>query len=222
MKGGAMNPFEIKDCALLTRMSGLIPAVSLRELRERITVCSGGSLYHHFCETPLVPLFDNPDYRNDFAVWVKLELGDRVLAERLGMIDPYTCVSMEELRTVLLDLIDERLSESPQLLPVLPGNEFYFKEATTVVFDTGERVESPDRLADAISRMTSSSIYFHVLEARRRLPAGCDDMCAWLCEWGDEWQWMTNALGAIDVYFFSLIDLRHELVRVLTGEGGEA
>ena len=217
-----MNPFEIKDCALLTRMCGLTPAVSLRELRERITVCSGSSLYHHFCETPLVPLFDNPDYRNDFAVWVKLDLGDRVLAERLGMIDPYVYDSMDELRADLVDLIDERLSESPQHLPVLPGNEFYFKEAMTVVFDTGERVGSPDRLAEAVRGMTSSSIYFHILEARRRLPAGCDDLCAWLREWGDEWQWMCAALGAIDVYFFSLSDLRTELVRVLTREGDDS
>jgi Family of unknown function (DUF5752) len=222
LKGGLVNPFEIKDCALLTRMSGLAPAVSLRELRERIAVCSGSSLYHHFCETPLVPLFDNPDYRNDFAVWVKLELGDRVLAERLGMIDPYSCTSMEELRTLLLDLIDERLSESPQLLPVLPGSEFYFKEATTVVFDTSERVASPERLADAVRRMTTSSIYFHILEARRRLPDGCDDLSAWLSEWGDDWRWMADALGSIDVYFFSLVDLRRELVRVLAREGEEA
>jgi Family of unknown function (DUF5752) len=145
-----------------------------------------------------------------------------VLAERLGMLDPYTCVSMEELRAVLLDLIDERLSESPQLLPVLSGNEFYFKEATTVVFDTGERVGSPDRLADAVGRMTSSSVYFHILEARRRLPAGCDDLSAWLSDWGGEWKWMIDALRSIDVYFFTLIDLHCELVRVLTKEGGEA
>jgi hypothetical protein len=217
-----MNPFEIKDCALLTRMSGLAPAVSLRELRDRVSACSGSSLYHHFCETPLVPLFDNPDYRNDFAVWVKLDLGDRVLAERLGMIDPYSCVSMEELRVLLLDMIDVRLSESPQHLPVMPGNEFSFKEATTVVFDTGERVESPERLAEAVGRMTTSSVYFHLLEARRRLPEGCDDLCAWLCEWGEQWQWMIEAIGAVDVYFFSLLDLRRELVRILTRDGGGA
>ena len=31
-----MTPFVVKDCALLTRMSGLPPAINLRELRERI------------------------------------------------------------------------------------------------------------------------------------------------------------------------------------------
>ena len=63
--------------------------LDLRELRERIAVCGENVLFHHFCETTLRGTFDNPDYRNDFAVWSKLYLGDRVLAERLGILDPY-------------------------------------------------------------------------------------------------------------------------------------
>ncbi|HEX7504816.1 MAG TPA: DUF5752 family protein, partial [Syntrophales bacterium] len=93
-----MSDFEIKDCSLLIRMSGLPAAVNLRELRDRISVCSADVLYHHFCETPLSPSFDYPDYRNDFAIWAKWRLGDEILAERLGMIDPYLFPSMEELR----------------------------------------------------------------------------------------------------------------------------
>lgn len=216
-----MNPFTINDCTLLTRMSGLPPAINLRELRERVVVCSEDVLYHHFCETPLVPLFDNPDYRNDFAVWSKLQLGDRVLAERLGIIDPYECTSMEALRGMLLDLLDERLSELQTVPSVAPGDEFYLKQATTVVFDTGLQVAEPAQLAAAVERITSSSIYFHFLEARRRPPLGLDDFSAWLAEGGAEWQWMIEALQAVDFYFYSLADLRGMLVRILRGEGGE-
>ena len=84
-----MRHFEIRDCSLLTRMSGLPAAINLRELRDRLAVCSPNVLYHHFCETQMVTSFDNPDYRNDFAVWVKLHLGDRVLAEQLGIAGPW-------------------------------------------------------------------------------------------------------------------------------------
>src|SRR4030042_776893 len=93
-----MTPFEVKDCALLIRMSGLPPAMNLRELRDRIASCGENVLYHHFCETTLRPTFDDPDYRNDFAVWAKFYLGDRVLAERLGILDPYSYERMEEVR----------------------------------------------------------------------------------------------------------------------------
>ena len=88
-----MTTFEVKDCALLTRMSGLPPAFNLRELRTP-SRCGENVLFHHFCETTLRGSFDNPDYRNDFAVWSKLYLEDRVLAERLGIMDPYAFPSL--------------------------------------------------------------------------------------------------------------------------------
>ena len=45
-----MNDFIVKDCTLLIRMSGIGEAANLRELRDRLAVCGGNVLYHHFCE----------------------------------------------------------------------------------------------------------------------------------------------------------------------------
>jgi hypothetical protein len=213
-----MNHFEIKDCALLARMSRLQTAVNLRELRERIAACSQDVLYHHYCETTLVPSFDYPDYRSDFAVWVKKQLGDDILAERLGMIDPYSLSSLEELRAATLECIDERLSETPMVPWAKRGHEFHFMEATTVVFDTGRRVAHPDQLSAAIRDMTNGSIYFHFLEARRRSSHRIDDFSAWLMDWGDQWEPFIRAISTIDFAFNTLAELREELVRVLEGK----
>jgi len=211
-----MSAFEIKDCALLTRMSGLPPAVNLRELRERIAACSPDVLYHHFCDTLLAPSTDYPDYRNDFAIWARRRLGDQIVAERLGMIDPYVSPSMEELRQVTLDIIDERLSEAVMVPWARPGHEFYFMQAVTVVFDTGKRVFRPDELASAISLMTNGSIYFHVLEARRRNPVGADDFSAWIQGLDGEWERYIRAIQEIDVTFHTLAEIRSELVEAVT------
>lgn len=213
-----MTPFEVKDCALLVRMSGLQPAFNLRELRERIAVCSENVLFHHFCEMPLRGTFDDPDYRNDFAVWSKLYLGDRVLAERLGILDPYEFSSLGELRAATLEVLDERLGESTMIPWARPGDEFFFMEATTVVFDTGMRICHPRHLAACIGAMTGGSVYYHFLEARRRPPFGKDDFTAWLLEnHGDERnRRYIEALARIDFYFHSLVHLRKELVTVLS------
>jgi len=213
-----MTPFEVKDCALLTRMSGLPPAINLRELRERIAQCSENVLFHHFCETTLRGTFDNPDYRNDFAVWSKLYLGDRVLAERLGILDPYEFSSLGELRAATLEVIDERLGESTMIPWARPGDELYFMEATTVVFDTGIRISHPREFAAAIGAMTGGSVYFHFLEGRRRPPFGKDDFTAWLLENndGEKNRPYIDALARLDFYFHSLPHLRKELVRVLS------
>jgi hypothetical protein len=211
-----MTPFEVKDCALLTRMSGLPPAANLRELRDRIAACSENVLFHHYCETPLRATFDNPDYRNDFAVWAKLYLGDRVVAERLGILDPYAFPSLDGLRAATLEVIDERLAESPMVPWARPGDEFYCMEATTVVFDTGIRIAQPSRLSAFIRKMTNGSMYFHFLEARRRPPWGKDDFTAWLMEDGDRYRPYIDALASIDFYFQSLTHLRREIARVLS------
>ncbi len=215
-----MTPFEIKDCILLVRMSNLLPAVNLRELRDRLAVCDENVLYHHFCETPLRAMFDAPDYRNDFAVWVYQYLGDRALAERLGILDPYDFTSFEELRYVVLDIIDERLSELPMVPWARPGDEFSFKQATTVVFDTGERIADPRELAPAIRAMTDGSIYYHFLEARRRPPVGMDDFSAWLTQAGPEYDRYARELGTIDYYFHSMVHLRADILRALAEAEG--
>jgi hypothetical protein len=187
--------------------------MNLRELRERVSICAEAVLYHHFCETTLRPTFDDPDYRNDFAVWSKRYLLDRVLAERLGILDPYT-TGMEEIRAAILDIVDDRLGELTYVPWVRHGDEFLFMEATTVVFDTGESIRAPIDLAPAILRMTNGSIYYHFLEAMRRTPLR-DDFSGWLSSWGDEYEPYRKALGSIDFHFHNLSHLRKELARVL-------
>lgn len=213
-----MGDFIVQDCTLLSRTSGMPAAINLRELRDRLVTCRQDVIYHHFCEVPLVPSFDNPDYHNDFAAWALLQLGDRVLAERLGIINPYIFSDLEKLRDQVLDIIDERLSEVTFVPSCQPDGEFFFTEAVTVVFDTGLRITSPEKLPEAIGKMTNGSIYYHFLEARRRPPVGLDDFSEWLGSFPDQGTWC-SALQTIDFIFFPLSELRGELVRVL-GKGG--
>lgn len=216
-----MNSFDVMDCALLVRMSGLPSAINLREMRERVAACSPNVLYHHFCETPLNPRFGNIDYRNDFGRWIQNYLGDKALAEQVGMLDPFAYPSMEDLRADLLLLLDDRLGDLTVIENVSSGNEFYFMEATTMVFDTEIRIRHPRELGTAIDRMTVGSIYFHFLEARRRPPFGMDDFTAWLRESGGEWEGYIRALASVDFYFHTLSHLRAELVRLLSNAEGE-
>jgi hypothetical protein len=219
-----MNDFLVMDCALLTRMSGLPPAYNLRELRDRIGTCSDNVLYHHFCETLIRATFDDPEYRNDFAVWAKENLADRILAERLGIIDPYEIESLPALRQLVLDIIEDRLSElSPWVPTVRPGGEFYLMESVIVAFETEERIHHPSEMADAIQEMTNGSIFFHFLEGFRRPPLHKDDFTAWLLELGSIGEPYARAISEIDFYFKSLPSLRKELSRALrTVKGGQA
>jgi hypothetical protein len=198
---------------LVVRMADVRPAINLRELYDRVLACSPESIYHHFCETPLRATFDDPVFRNDFAVWSNHAINDQILAERLGILNPYKFGSMEELRRTVLDLIDDRLSELPHIPWAKAGQEFHFLQAVTVIFETGNRIEDPLDLPRAISEMTTSSLYYHFLEARRRLEGGDDDFTAWLRDWNDRGEDLMRSFSEVDFYFFTLKELQAELVR---------
>ena len=69
------EPFAIKDCALVSIATGR-RAQNLRELRDNIVTIHPGSIYYHFWGVLLRPSFDDPEYNNDFAVWVRHALND--------------------------------------------------------------------------------------------------------------------------------------------------
>ena len=209
-------PFQIKDCTLITRMGGVESAVNLRELRERIAVCPVECLFHHFCETVVRPTFDDPEFRNDFAVWSSRQIRDRILAERLGIINPYSFDNFEQLRELLLEIIDERLSEVPFIPWVPRGADFRFMRAVTVVFDCGVNLSVPEDLVRELPSFTTSSVYYHFVEARRRTPDKSDDFSAGLTGFGSGTKRLVAALKGIDFYYLALPELKETLIKVLT------
>ena len=204
--------FKIKDCTLITRMGGVRETMNLRELEERLRICPDECLFHHFCETVIRPTFDFPDYPNDFALWADWQLRDRILAERLAVINPYKCKSFDELRYQVLDIIEERLFEIDYIPWAPKGRAFQFLRAATVVFDTGMVLNTPQDFYEKLPQMSLGSIYYHFVEARRRTKGMVDDFTAWLIESGDEVRPFIKKLSEIDFYFMSLAELRNTLV----------
>jgi len=200
--------FRLKDCTIIVRMAGVDPAINLRELRERIAACPIDSVYHHFCETLIRPSFDYPDFRNDFAIWAFRNLRDRVLAERLGIINPYSFGDLEQLRFRVVEIIDERLDEVHYIPWVPKGEEFRFLRAATIVFDTGIDFHSAGEFVRQLPNLSHSSLYYHFLEARRRTGDGTDDFTAWMIKFKKQPTRLIKALAGIDFYFLSLIELK--------------
>ena len=209
-----MEPFFVKDCALITCMGGVEPAMNLRELRERIAVCPAECLYHHFCETVLRPTFDDPEFRNDFALWAARELRDRPLAERLGSINPYKSGDIQQLRGSVLEIIDDRLNEV-SMIPWAPrGSEFRMMRAVSVVFDSGLVFADIEDFRNSISQLTTGSIYYHFVSARLRTPGHIDDFSAWLAEYGESAAPLISALASLDFYYLTLPELKRAMMAI--------
>lgn len=211
-----LKPFELMDCAIITLATGK-RAINLRELRENIASIEESSMNYHFFDNLLRPSFDDPEFRNDFALWAKHSLHDGKLAEKLGMINPIMFENMGEVRTNLLDVIDDHLSERAHIPFARQDQEFHFLKSKMVIFDAGRRFGSAEELGAFVPNMGTGSIFYHFIEARRRTEGKLDDFSAWLKLNGDNTLELREKLSQVDYYFSTLVEIRDRLSKLFAG-----
>jgi len=205
-----MQPFALKDCALIAIATGR-KAQNLKEFRNHLLTVERGSLYYHFWGGLLHPGFEEREYGNDFAEWVRHSIHDTRLAERLALVDPSKFHDLEDMRQELIDVVEERLDEIEVLSWAPVDRQFQFIRSQTVVFDTRRSVQNPEQLAAIIPSLSASSVFFHFIDARQRLIDSEDDFRFWLSSWGDHYGALRERLSAIDPYFISLNELRDQV-----------
>ena len=206
-------PFILKDCALIAIATGF-KAETLKELRDRLQTIVPDSIYFHFWGGLLEPQFEEREYNNDFAAWARRGLHDDTLAERLAMVDPSAYASMEDLRQELLDIIEERIDEPNSGPWRVATEQFQFIRSQIVVFDTYKRLKRPEELTELIPHLSVGSIFYHFIDARRRLPEGVDDFSLWLKGFDKQYELFEYEIAQIDPYFETLIDLRNRLTDI--------
>lgn len=220
-----LNPtvFSIKDCALIALATGKKVAM-LKEFRNQLATIDAACVYHHFWGGLLQPRFEEREYNNDFAAWARHGLHDAALSERLAALDPTDFADLEALRGSIIDLIDARLDEVEYLSWARATQQFEFIRSQIVVFDTQKRLQRPADLVETSATLSTSSVFYHFIDARRRTDDGCDDFSNWLSTHGEAFTPLREQLAAVDPYFGSLSELRDQLAQLFTDyfSGGTA
>ncbi|MGR9087245.1 MAG: DUF5752 family protein [Gammaproteobacteria bacterium] len=202
--------FVFKDCALIAIATSK-RASTLKEFRDQIETLSADSLYYHFWGNLLLPHFEEPEYINDFASWVRHSLHDAKLAEQLAVLDPTLYDDLDQLRYHLLEHIDDRLEESEYLQWAHATQRFEFIRSQIVVFDSRASAGHPREMAELIQKMSVTGVFYHFIDARRRTQDNIDDFRHWLTFFGDTYQPLIDRLAGIDPYFVTLSRLRRQL-----------
>jgi hypothetical protein len=172
-------------------------------------------LEHHMMRCALDDPFELYEFPNDLARWCWDALGDRSLAEQLGLVDPYQHGAISALRATLVNVIEDRLWGLERVPWCRPGLELHLVSSRVMAFDTGERLTNLAGLAQALPRMSLRSLYYHEHEARRRGGDNSDDFSTWLQKIGAE-PALVARIRAIDFYFLNLNQLRQEFIEVLS------
>jgi hypothetical protein len=213
--GTADNIFEIKDCALIAIATGS-RAINLKELRDTLATISRDSIYYHFWGGLLQPRFEEREYNNDFAAWTWYGMHDATLAERLAVIDPTDYTDLEDLRQELLEIIEERLDEVTHLSWIPASSRFEFIRSQIVIFDSGLRVSTPEELGRLLPNLSTGSIFYHFIDARRRLEGHNNDFSFWLSCCEEEYQDLARRIADIDPYFGTLNQMKEQLTDIFT------
>jgi len=215
-----MEPFALLDCSLARRATGRV-LTNLRELLEAIRLAPDAVLEHHMMRCALEDHFELYEFPNDLARWCWDALGDHVLGEQLGLVDPYHHASTAEVRAALVDVVEGRLWGLERVPWCRPGLELHLIESRLVAYDTGLRIATPTALADAAARMSVRSLFYHVHDARRRTGGRTDDFSLWLEGYGAA-PALVAGLRRIDFYFLNLEQLRTAVLEAFHGEPAHA
>jgi hypothetical protein len=204
--------FGFVACLELREFLGL-RAENERQLADLIDEVPLDSIYYHTHAFFLRHKFVAGAYPNDFATWAAVQVRDRILGERLAMVDPSNFANLQALREELMSVIDDHL-RGLQIVPgVILGEPFEFIQSRIVEVPTGIAVRTLQEFRDALLSVDVSAVYFHLVEARLRLGRGQNDFAAWL-EYGLGLPDLAARLRAVDPYAGSLERARNRIIHV--------
>jgi len=175
----ASPPFRFVGCIELLENLG-VKAQDERELLEFLRQVPAGSVFYHTCGYFLrYRIFVGP-YVNDFAAWTAVHLGDRVLGERLAVVDPFDFADLEQLREELVSIVSDHLGHLRAPPGVDDGEPFHFVQSHVVEIPTGLEARTLAEFRDRLAEVEASAIYYHTVLARARLGRGAGDFAGWL------------------------------------------
>ena len=215
------NPFWFRECFLIPMPIGR-KAINLRELLQAIREADESVLYYHLLQSRLIQSQPTVEFPNDFAMWAASSLQDSRLAEKLSSFDPFEYETLTDVRQAMIDIMEEYLWDLPNVPWARPGLEFHFCEASTVVMRSEISAVNIPEFCEALRKVGLDSIYYHFFESRWRLePQDAEDFSYWI---GTNFDLpdLVEAIRSIDVYFYTLPEIRQTLVDLIHRYVGEA
>lgn len=196
--------------------------VNLRELLHAVREVDEAVLYYHLLQSRLALRQPEVEYPNDFAMWAATALQDTRLAEKLSAFDPFEYENLAQVRQAVVDILEEYIWDLPNVPWARPGFEFHFCEASTVVMRSQISAANLLEFCRAIQTVGLDSLYYHFFEARWRLGVReVDDFSYWI-DTNFNLPALVAAIRAIDVYFYTLPEIRSTLLNLIYQHIGES
>jgi hypothetical protein len=213
------KPFIFVGCLELCEILGR-RARDERELMEGLEQVPAGSIYYHthsiFLRHPRIA----GSYPNDFANWAATQVGDKGLAERLAVVDPYRFATVEELREELVSVVESHIAPLQPVPRCVFGDPFLFVQSHVLEVPTGLEARTLPEFRCCLAEADLSSVYLHTLHTRVRGEVAGGDFAHWI---GRDLglDALAGAIGRINPYMGGLEQIRHDSLHLIDAELGK-
>jgi len=184
-----------------------------QQLLEAIEEIPLDSLSYHTQSFFLRHKYIAGPYPNDFATWAAIQVRDRVLGEKLGILDPYDFENLEALRTEIVNIIDEHLSQLQIIPRVIYGEPFHFMQSRIIEVPTGMEARTLREFRKILATVDASTVYYHNFEAILRLGRRMGDFALWIEEQLDLPE-LAKKISSLDFYMTSLESIRQRIIKL--------
>lgn len=209
----AKTPFKFFSRLSLTVATGK-SARDLRDLAEGVKTLPDSVVYSHTYRFVQLHQFLIEEPPNDFSLWASDALQDNELAEKLRAVDTMSYETIGELRGALASTLEEHLKVHPNPHPAPRGREFQFMRSVRFSFSVGFEARDLAEFALALKKLSFSSLYLHVFEARLRPPLGVNDFSLWLeNELGEKI--LAKKASELDPYSQTLETVRNKMLKLV-------
>jgi len=208
----AKDPFFFTGCWELREMVGR-SARDEQQLLEAIEEIPLDSLSYHTHSFFLRHAYIAGPYPNDFATWAAIQVRDRVLGEKLGILDPYDFENLEALRAEIVNIVDEHLSQLQIIPRVVYGEPFYFMQSRIIEVPTGLEARTLTEFRKILATVDISAVYYHNFEAMLRLGRRMGDFALWIEEQLHLPE-LAQKISRLDFYMTSLESIRHRIIQL--------
>jgi len=214
--GTSTSEAEMSEFRFNTKLDQTIllgrKARNIAELLDGIMTVPESSIYYHTHRYLEQHHYLSPEPPNDFAYWITEVLIDVQLGEELSSIDVVQFNTLTDLRERFIDVIQGHLSSANKVRDCPTGEEFHFMASRTFVLRTPYVAKDLSEFLDVLKRISISSLYYHIFDAKLRLEKGENDFSRWFRDSG--MPALADGIARLDPYSYTLEGLRNEILEL--------
>ncbi|MFQ5991095.1 MAG: DUF5752 family protein [Nitrospiraceae bacterium] len=209
------TPFHFLGCLELHEMVGR-RVTDVQELMSAIEEVPLDSIYYHTHSYFLRHEHGPTLFPNDFATWAAVSVRDRLLSERLGLLDPFEFRDLESLRGELVGIIDDHLKSLWNVPRLIHGEPFEFIRSRIIEVELEVSATSLKEFRDLLATVDRGSVFNHICEARLRKGRRTGDFVGWIeSENGLGLPQLAGQIAAIQPLGLTLEGIRSRMLAIL-------